>query len=57
MISQPDVERLAQSDAVRAAHTTEHLHRASVELGSDEFDDAWLKELAATRPGAVPWGE
>ncbi|HET8629573.1 MAG TPA: hypothetical protein VFL91_19320, partial [Thermomicrobiales bacterium] len=56
MIPIGEVERIQRDERVRAVRAAEALHEASAELGSDEgMTDEELRDLAASRPGRLPW--
>ncbi len=55
MVPLDEVERFKDDAQVRDIRASDQLHDASAELGSDDLDDEWLRDLAASRPGRLPW--
>jgi hypothetical protein len=50
------VERIRESDPVRATRVSDQLHNRSADLGSDEgLSQEQMELLHATRPGTLPW--
>ncbi len=56
LIPLEEVERVQDSDQVRAIQISDAYHDASSDLGTpDGLDDEQLQDLAASRPGKLPW--
>lgn len=56
LIPVSEVERVMESAEVRSIRRSDQLHDASAELGSEDgLDDDELLDLAAGRPGKLPW--
>ena len=55
MVPVAEVERVADSPQVREMRALDRLHDLTAELGSDHLEDEWLADLAASRPGKLPW--
>lgn len=56
MVPLSEVERARERAPVRAIRASDRLHDASADLGEEAgLDDDQLHELAAARPGALPW--
>lgn len=55
MVPVAEVERVADSSQVREMRALDRLHDLTAELGSDHLEDEWLADLAASRPGKLPW--
>lgn len=55
-IPRSEVERIRDSDPVRAVRASDKLHEASSELGADgNLTPQQVHDLAASRPGTLPW--
>lgn len=56
MIPLAEVERIQNSDQVRAVRASDLLHEASRDFALPSgLDDEQLRDLAASRPGKLPW--
>ena len=56
MIPLVEVERIQNSDQVRAIRASDVLHEASRDFSLPSgLDDEQLRDLAASRPGKLPW--
>jgi excisionase family DNA binding protein len=55
-IPRSEVERIRDSDRVRAVQASDRLHEASSELGAGGgLTPEQLRDLSAARPGTLPW--
>lgn len=56
MIPISEIERVQNADQVRAIRASDALHSASADLGVERgLDEEQLQDLAASRPGRLPW--
>lgn len=56
MVPLSEIERVQDSDQVRAIRASDRAHDASADFGTDEgLTDEGLRDLSASRPGRLPW--
>ena len=56
LIPLAEIERVRDSDQVRAIRASDRAHDASADFGTEDgLTDEQLRDLSASRPGTLPW--